>query len=56
MLAANEGIGHLIFHSRTNLQTELIFVGIFMLGVLGLAADYVFRRAIGRLAWRYQLH
>ena len=56
MLAANEGVGHLIFHSRTNLATELIFVGIFTLGVLGLAADYVFRLLTAKLAWRYQLH
>ena len=56
MLAANEGVGHLIFHSRINLATELIFVGIFMLGLLGLAADYLFRLLTARLAWRYQLH
>lgn len=54
MLAANEGLGHLILHSRLQLSTELIFVGILALGVLGLAADSLFQLGVRTFAWRYQ--
>ena len=35
------------------MQTELAFVGIFVLGTLGLAADAGFRAASHWLLWRY---
>lgn len=46
--------GHLILHSRLQLSTELIFVGILALGVLGLAADSLFQLGVRTCAWRYQ--
>jgi len=55
MLAANEGLGFLIFSSRANLSTELVYVGIFILGVLGLLADSSFRGLVSRIGWRYRL-
>lgn len=55
MLAANEGLGHLILVSRLQLATELIFVGILTLGILGLAADAVFQLGVRTFAWRYQV-
>ncbi len=54
MLAANEGLGHLIHDSRLQLSTELVFVGVLTLGVLGLAADTVFQLCVRTFAWRYQ--
>lgn len=55
MLAANNGLGHLIMNSRINLQTELIFVGIVALGAVGLVTDALFRWVAIRLAWRFKL-
>jgi NitT/TauT family transport system permease protein len=53
MLAANEGLGHLILHSRVQLSTELIFVGVLTLGTVGLASDAVFQWLVRTVAWRY---
>jgi NitT/TauT family transport system permease protein len=55
MLAANEGLGFLISNSRVSLATELVYVAIFLLGVLGLLADSGFRKLVARLASRYRL-
>lgn len=54
MLAANEGLGHLIMNGRTQLSTELIFVGVLTLGIIGLATDAAFQRLVRAVAWRYQ--
>ncbi len=54
LVASDSGLGYLIFSSRQWMQTELAFVGIFVLGFLGLIADHVFRAAAGRLLWRYE--
>lgn len=53
MLAANHGIGHLIMSSRTQLSTELVFVGIACIGVGGLLLDLLFRAVVRRVAWRF---
>ncbi len=53
LVASDSGLGYLIFSSRQWMQTELAFVGIFTLSVLGVAADSIFRAASGRLLWRY---
>jgi len=53
LVASDSGLGYLIFSSRQWMQTELAFVGIFVVGVLGLAADSTFRAASGWLLWRY---
>jgi len=53
LLAPKAGLGYLIFSSRQWMQTELAFVGIFVVAVLGLAADSTFRAASGWLLWRY---
>ena len=39
MLAANEGLGFLIINSRISLSTELAYVAIFLLGIIGFLAD-----------------
>lgn len=56
MLAANEGLGHLIISSRVSLATELAYVGIFLLGVLGLLSDAAFRKFVAQFAWRYRFN
>jgi NitT/TauT family transport system permease protein len=53
MIAAEKGLGFLIFTSRLFMQTERIFVGIVTLGILGFAVDTVFRFCIQRCAQQY---
>ena len=53
LVASDSGLGYLIFSSRQWMQTELAFVGIFVLGMLGLVADSTFRAASRWLLWRY---
>lgn len=53
LLAANAGLGYLIFSARTWMQTELAFVGIIMLGILGLLVDQLFVHATNRFFARY---
>jgi NitT/TauT family transport system permease protein len=53
LVASDSGLGYLIFSSRQWMQTELAFVGIFVLGALGLVADSLFSAASGWLLWRY---
>jgi NitT/TauT family transport system permease protein len=54
MLAANEGPEHLNLHGRTQLSTEIIFVGVLTLGIIGLGTDAAFQRLVRAVAWRYQ--
>lgn len=52
MLAANEGLGYLIYTSRLYYRTDWIFVGIVILGLIGFLADKLLR-FIGRKLFRY---
>jgi taurine transport system permease protein len=53
LLAPKAGVGYLIFSSRTWMQTEFAFVGIVILGLLGLIMDRVFDLATTRLFARF---
>ncbi|MEP7206759.1 MAG: ABC transporter permease [Casimicrobiaceae bacterium] len=53
LVAPKNGIGYLIFSSRTWMQTEFAFVGIVILGVLGFLVDRAFQIATTRLCARY---
>jgi ABC-type nitrate/sulfonate/bicarbonate transport system permease component len=53
MVAANTGLGALIFTSRIFFQTNTIFVVIVLLGVLGYASDRAFRFLINKFAPQY---
>ncbi len=53
LVASDSGLGYLIFSSRQWMQTELAFVGILMLGLLGLLSDRIFQLVTTRLLWRY---
>jgi NitT/TauT family transport system permease protein len=56
LVAAQTGIGSLIFTSRLLGRTDLVFVGILTLGLMGMFADLVFRRILGLIAYRYEIH
>lgn len=53
LLAPRDGLGYLIFSARTWMQTEFAFVGIVILGMLGLVVDRVFVFATRRLLQRF---
>jgi NitT/TauT family transport system permease protein len=53
MIAADTGLGYLIFNSRLWMATDIIFVAILLLGFLGLLTDLLFRSAIRRFAGKY---
>ncbi len=53
LLAPKDGIGYLIFSSRTWMQTEFAFVGIIILGVLGFLVDRTFLVTTKRLLARF---
>lgn len=55
MIAAQAGLGYLILVSKNFGGTDLIFLGMITLGVLGLLTDRLFVLAIGRYARRYHL-
>lgn len=53
MIAAEHGIGFLIFNSRLWMATDVIFLSIVLLGGLGFASDRLFRALIRRFAGQY---
>jgi NitT/TauT family transport system permease protein len=53
MIAADSGLGYLIFNSRLWMATDKIFIGIVCLGALGLTTDRLFRYLIVRFAHQY---
>jgi taurine transport system permease protein len=53
IVAAQQGLGSLIWTSRNYGRTEWVFVGIIILGALGFLFDRVVRIAAGRLLRRY---
>ena len=56
MIAAQSGIGYLIMQSRMLLRTDIMFVGLVTLGVLGALIDGCFKLAIDRTMKRYMEH
>jgi NitT/TauT family transport system permease protein len=55
MIAAQAGLGYLILVSKNYGGTDLIFLGMVTLGILGLVTDRLFVVAIERYARRYHL-
>lgn len=53
MLAANSGLGYLIYSARLYFHTDWIFAGIIALGLLGYFTDLLLRVAGNRLLKRY---
>lgn len=52
-IAAQEGIGFLIWNSRTFFRTDFMFVGIFCFGILGYVSDRLWKMLGQRVLWRY---
>jgi NitT/TauT family transport system permease protein len=55
MIAANEGVGFMIYNARLFLKTANAFAGILTLGAMGLLADYVFRLVARKLFPKHAL-
>lgn len=55
MIAANEGVGFMIFNARLFLKTDQAFAGILVLGAMGLVADYVFRKIAQKMFRKHAL-
>jgi NitT/TauT family transport system permease protein len=55
MIAAQAGLGYLILVSKNFGGTDLIFLGMITLGILGFLTDRLFVYAIRRYAHRYHL-
>ncbi|MBX6378898.1 MAG: ABC transporter permease, partial [Clostridia bacterium] len=49
LVAANSGLGFRIMKAQRFLQTDVIFVGILAIGLMGLASDWAFKLARRRL-------
>ena len=56
LVAAQSGVGHLIWNSRLFAQTDYVFVGIITLGLMGFAANWALRQVLMRVAYRYGIH
>lgn len=54
-IAAQAGIGYLIFNSRLFAQTDNVFVGIITLGLMGFSANWVLKALVSRIAYRYDV-
>lgn len=55
MVAAESGLGFLIFNSRQWMETDAIFVGMITLGLLGLLVDRAFKVVAGLLFARFRM-
>ncbi|HII84188.1 MAG TPA: ABC transporter permease [Methanobacterium subterraneum] len=51
MIGSNNGLGYLIFTSTSMLDTGSAIVGMLTIGVIGLSADYLFRRVEKEVSW-----
>ncbi|MBI4495801.1 MAG: ABC transporter permease [Deltaproteobacteria bacterium] len=53
MLAASAGVGYLIFSSREFMRTDIIFLALFILGLMGFLADRAMRLLMRRFGREY---
>jgi len=51
MIGSNNGLGYLIFTSTSMLDTGSAIVGMLTIGVIGLSADYLFKRVEKEVSW-----
>ena len=49
MIAASSGIGHMILFAQEMSRTDKVIVGIFVIGIVGLATDKIFGFALNKL-------
>ncbi|MER1998469.1 MAG: ABC transporter permease [Lysinibacillus sp.] len=55
MVAANEGVGFMIWNARLYFKTDWIFVGLVVLGLMGFIMDRIFAYAGRKLLSRYKV-
>jgi NitT/TauT family transport system permease protein len=55
LVAAQSGVGHLIWNSRLFAQTDFVFVGIITLGLMGFFANWALKIATAHVAYRYSI-
>ncbi|MBK7469941.1 MAG: ABC transporter permease [Betaproteobacteria bacterium] len=55
-IAAESGVGYLIFSARLFAQTDFVFLGILVLGVMGFVANSILKRLLARIAYRYDVN
>lgn len=55
MIAAQEGVGFLIYNARLLFKTANAFAGIITLGVMGLLADWLFRKLVKTVFHKHSL-
>lgn len=55
MIAAQEGVGFLIYNARLLFKTANAFAGIITLGIMGLVADWIFRRLVKTFFHKHSL-
>jgi ABC-type nitrate/sulfonate/bicarbonate transport system permease component len=54
LVASDSGLGYLIFSARRFMQTEVAYVGIAILGTIGILTDLMFQFATKRLLSQYE--
>jgi ABC-type nitrate/sulfonate/bicarbonate transport system permease component len=54
-IAAQSGVGYLIFSSRLFAQTQYVLLGIITLGVMGFFANAALRFVVAKVAYRYDV-
>ena len=57
LLASSEGLGYLMVWGRQLMQLDLVFVGVIVIGVVGVALDLILRWLEARLqSWQHTAH
>lgn len=51
MIGSNSGLGYLIFTSTSMLDTGSAMVGMLVIGIIGLGADYIFNKIEAEVSW-----
>lgn len=50
LIAASSGLGYLISDASEMARTDQVFVGIFMIAILGILGDFLFQKALFKVA------
>lgn len=57
LLASSEGLGYLMGYARLLMQLDLVFVGVIVIGIVGVALDLILRGLEARVqSWQHTAH
>jgi len=56
LVAAQTGVGFMLFNARVLARTDIVFLAIIVLGLMGLLADWILRVVLTRVAYRYEVN